>query len=59
MTIKQIFKSKTIDFNALVLAIFAILKAVDIEIPADLAAEIVAIVNIILRWITKKPLGEK
>jgi len=56
----NIFKSKTIDFNILVPAIYAILKAfLDINIPEDVVIAIITIGNFILRFFTTKPLSEK
>ena len=62
----NIFKSKTIDFNGIILAIFAIVKGFGIEIPEDVmnatvqvVLGLVLIVNFVLRFFTDKPLSEK
>jgi len=59
MTIVQIFKSKTLDFNTIVVALFALLTHLGIEVPAEVMTGVLAIGNYILRFITKKPLAEK
>jgi hypothetical protein len=54
-------KSKTIWFNLLAggLAAGNAMGFADFQADSDWIALIVAIVNIILRFLTKKPLGEK
>ena len=55
----KLFKSKTIDFNILVPALWAFLTAVGVDIPEDVMIGILAIGNFILRFFTAKPLSEK
>lgn len=55
----NIFKSKTINFNALVLALCGVSAAFGFEIPAEVSVGIVAIGNFILRFMTKEPLSDK
>lgn len=59
MTIVQIFKSKTLDFNVLVAALFALLNHLGVVIPAEVMTGVLAVGNYILRFVTKKPLAEK
>ena len=56
---KKLLKSKTLDFNVLVPAIYAFLTAIGIVIPEDVVIGILAIGNFILRLFTNKPLAEK
>jgi len=56
---KKLFKSKTIDFNVLVPAIYAFLKTMGMDIPEDMMVGILAIGNFILRLVTTKPVAEK
>ena len=59
-TIKQLAKSKSNEFNVVIApAIIMVLKAYGIEVPVEIIASAYAIVNFILRFITKKPLAEK
>jgi hypothetical protein len=55
----KLFKSKTLDFNAIVLAAFALLKGFGFETPDEVIVAVVTIVNFILRFFTDKPLSEK
>ena len=55
----KIFKSKTIDFNILIPAIYAFLTTMGVDIPEEVMVGILAVGNFILRFITKKPLAEK
>ena len=55
----KLFKSKTIDFNILVPALWAFLTAMGVDIPEDVMIGILAIGNFILRFFTTKPLSEK
>lgn len=59
MFIKKIFKSKTIDFNAIATALIPILSVLGVEIGATEVGIIFGFVNIILRFWTKKPLKDK
>ena len=58
-TVKQALKSKTVDINAIAVGVVATLSAFGIIIPPEAVAGIFAIGNIILRFVTKKPLSEK
>ena len=55
----NIFKSRTIDFNILIPAIYAFLKSMGVDIPEEVMVGVLAIGNFILRFVTKKPLVEK
>lgn len=57
--LSQQAKSKTIQFNAIVAAVVGILRAYNVEIPAEVATGVLAIGNYILRLVTKQPLEEK
>ena len=59
MQAKQVIKSKTVDFNAIVVALFAIAKGMGYEVPAEVITGVLAIGNFILRLITKGPISEK
>ena len=59
MKIKQLAKSKTLDFNAGIAALAALAMAFGIEIPAEVTTAVVILVNFILRFFTRKPLSEK
>ena len=59
MNIKQIFKSKTVDFNILVPALAKLAAALGWPIPVDVLTSILVIGNIILRFLTKKSLADK
>jgi len=59
-TIKQIVKSKANEFNVVIApAIIMGLKSVGIEVPIEIVMAFYAVVNFIIRWVTKKPLAEK
>ena len=59
MEIKQIFKSKTIDFNAGYLALVALIGALGYEIKPEVVAAGATLLNWVLRFFTKVPLKEK
>ena len=59
MTIKQLAKSKTIDFNVLVSALAGLAAALGFPVPAEVVAGILAVGNFILRLITKEPISAK
>jgi len=59
MTITQILKSKTINFNALYLALIAVMKSFGMEIDETVVAAGATLLNWILRAFTNKPLSEK
>ena len=55
----KLWKSKTLDFNVLVPAIYGFLIAIGMEIPEDVMVGVLAIGNFILRLITKEPVSAK
>ncbi len=57
--VKQLFKSKTINFNALVPAAVAILAAFGVAVPATLVTAILVIGNMLLRMLTKEAIADK
>jgi len=59
MKIAQIFKSKTIDFNAGYMALIALVGALGYEIRPEVVAAGATLLNWILRFFTVKPLKEK
>ena len=52
-------KSKTINFNALFLAVIAVAGAFGFEMKPELVAALQTILNVGLRFVTDSPLGEK
>ena len=52
-------KSKTVNFNALFLALVGVSKALGYEIPAETVAAVQTILNIILRFVTTTSLESK
>ena len=52
-------KSKTINFNALFLAVIAVAGAVGFEMQPELVAALQTRLNVALRFVTDLPLGEK
>jgi len=59
MQIKQIVKSKTINFNALMVALMGVAAAMGYEIPSEVSNAILILGNVALRFITKEPLSAK
>lgn len=59
MKVKQLVKSKTVDFNVLVPAAIGIASAFGLTIPIEAATGILALGNIFLRLITKQSISEK
>lgn len=55
----KLFKSKTIDFNVIVPALWGFFIAIGIDIPEPVMVGVLAIGNFILRLITNKPISEK
>lgn len=55
----NIAKSKTIDFNVIVAAIWAAVKSLGLDVPEEVFTGVLAVGNFILRFFTKKPLAEK
>lgn len=52
--------SKTIRINSIILALYPICKAIwpELEIPQDLLVNGMALINLILRFVTTQPLGQ-
>ena len=59
MNIRQLAKSKTLDFNVFVGAAYTILQAFGVDVPEDVLLAFALIGNFALRFFTKKPLAEK
>jgi len=59
MEAKQVFKSKTVNFNVIVPALAGVAAACGYPIPAEVVAGVLAVGNFLLRFITKKPISEK
>ena len=55
----NLLKSKTLDFNAIVFAVFALAKSFGFDTPDEVIVAVVTIGNFILRFFTDKPLAEK
>ena len=55
----KIFGSKTLNINAFIMALIGVAMAFGIEVPGEVSAGIVAVVNFILRFFTEKPISEK
>ena len=56
MSTKKFYLSKTFWVNVLALLVFVIqFYRQDFVMPAEVLASILAIINLILRWITKEP----
>ena len=51
---KKWYKSKTINFNAMYLAIIAVLQAFGLEIPTEAVVAVQTLINIILRAVTSE-----
>lgn len=59
-TFLQLAKSRSNEFNVIIApAIIGILTACGITVPVGVIIGGYAVVNFVLRWITKKPLSEK
>jgi len=59
MEAKQVFKSKTVNFNVIVPALAGVAAACGYPVPAEVVAGVLAVGNFLLRFITKKPISEK
>jgi hypothetical protein len=59
MDLGKLFRSKTVNFNALVPAIAALATAIGYPIPENVIIGILAIGNFVLRMVTDKPISEK
>jgi hypothetical protein len=53
---KKWFKSKTINLNALLLAVVGVLGAVGYEVQPEVVAGIGTLMNVVLRFVTKEPI---
>ena len=58
-SVKQIAKSKTVNFNVIMPIILVILPMLGIPVTPELTAAILALGNIVLRFITKQPIADK
>jgi hypothetical protein len=58
MTTKSWLKSKTLMINALIPALWGIAEALGVDVPPEVIAGTLAIVNFILRFVTKEPIGK-
>lgn len=59
MEAKQLVKSKTINFNALYVAVIAVLGSYGVPLKPELVALGQMVLNIVMRMVTKGPLAEK
>ncbi len=59
MELKQVAKSKTVNFNIWMPLILVILPQLGVLVTPELAGAILGVGNIILRFFTKEPVGEK
>ena len=60
MSIVKMLKSKTLDVNAILTLVVVIASQVfGMEIPPEVVAGTYAVINFILRFLTKKPISEK
>ena len=55
----KVWKSKTIDFNVVVAALWAMVQSLGMDIPEDVMVGVLAVGNFILRFFTKEPVSEK
>ena len=55
----NLFRSKTLDFNAIVFAAFALAKGFGVDTPDEVIVAVVTIGNFILRFFTDRPVSEK
>ena len=53
---KAWWESKTLLINALIPALWGIVSALGVDVPPEVVAGTLAIVNFILRFFTKKPI---
>lgn len=59
MKARQIAKSNTLQFNVFMPLVLVLLPYLGVEITAELTTAVLALGNILLRFVTKKPLSEK
>ena len=55
----KVWKSKTIDFNVVVAALWAMVQSLGMDIPEEVMVGVLAVGNFILRFFTKEPVSEK
>lgn len=58
-TVGQVLKSKTVNFNVLMPLVLEVIKLFDITVSPELTAGILALGNIVLRFLTNKAINEK
>jgi len=59
MQAKQLFKSKTLNFNVFVGAAYALCQALGWEVSEEVLLSVATVGNFILRFFTDKPISEK
>ncbi len=59
MELKQVAKSKTVNFNVWMPIVLAILPQLGVAVTPALTGAVLALGNIFLRFITKQPITEK
>lgn len=59
MEVKQIAKSKTIQFNTIVTALIYLLPLFGVPVTPEITAAAYAVGNVILRFITKEAVSDK
>ena len=59
MKLVQVFKSKTVDINLILLALLGSSSIGDIEINQAVLTIITIVINILMRFVTKAPINEK
>jgi hypothetical protein len=55
----KLHKSKTLDFNVIVPAIYGFVRALGYDVPEEVMVGVLAIGNFVLRFFTNKPVSEK
>ena len=58
METKHWLTSKTLMINALIPALWGIVSAFGVDVPPEVVAGTLAIVNFIMRFVTKQPIGK-
>ncbi len=59
MKMPKFFKSKTINLNALYMALVAVAGAAGVEIDPELVAAGQTFLNFVMRYVTKEPISAK
>lgn len=59
MELKQIVKSKTMNFNVFMPMVLTLLPTFGVEVTPEIASAILGLGNIILRFITKSAIKDK